>query len=178
MQFSPGVGQVRQTLAKLEGADKHRRDDVRQHRRLGIPGGLVERLAALAVATQILDIIEIAADCDVAIGDVAPLYFELGRGLRLDWIRTKIEDLHVEGRWPAAARATLREHLARQQNALVRSILAHRGRQSPRDALTDWLVKSKDEVARAQENLKDMDASGEIDFATLSVAIREIERLT
>ncbi|MEE9571098.1 MAG: hypothetical protein V3W02_05300, partial [Gammaproteobacteria bacterium] len=177
-QFSPGVGQVRQSLARLEGADGNRRKDVGQLKGLGIPVGLAERLAALAVATQTLDIIEIADDCKVAIGDVAPLYFELGRGLRLDWIRAKIEKLHVEGRWPATARATLRENLAQQQNALIRSILAQRGRRTPRDALTEWLVESKDEIARARQNLKDMDASGVIDFATLSVAIREIERLT
>ena len=145
---------------------------------MGIPGGLVERLAALAIATQTLDIIEIADASKVSIGDVVPLYFELGRGLRLDWIRTKIEALQVEGRWPARARATLREQLAQQQNALVQSILAQRGRQTPKDALTEWLVESKDEIARARQNLKDMDASGVIDFATLSVAIREIERLT
>ena len=62
--------------------------------------------------------------------------------------------------------------------ALVQSILARRGRRTPRDALTEWLVESKDEIARVRKNLKDMDAPGDIDFATLSVAIREIERLT
>jgi NAD-specific glutamate dehydrogenase len=35
-----------------------------------------------------------------------------------------------------------------------------------------------DEIARVRQNLKDMDTPGDIDFATLSVAIREIERLT
>ncbi len=178
VRFSPGVGQVRRSLAQLEGADGHRRNDVTEHQRMGIPGRLVERLAALAIATQTLDIIEIADASKVTIADVVPLYFELGRGLRLDWIRTKIEALHVEGRWPARARATLREQLAQQQNALVQSILAQRGRQTPQDALTEWLVESKDEVARVRQNLEDMDASGDIDFATLSVAIREIERLT
>ncbi len=145
---------------------------------MGIPGDLVERLATLAIATQTLDIIEIAGASKVSVGDVVPLYFELGRGLRLDWIRTKIEALHVEGRWPARARATLREQLAQQQNALVQSILAQRGRRTPQDALTEWLVESNNEISRARQNLKDMDASGDIDFATLSVAIREIERLT
>jgi glutamate dehydrogenase len=178
VRFSPGVGQVRQSLTRLEGTDGHRRNDVTEHQRMGIPGGLVERLAALAIATQTLDIIEIADASRVSIGDVVPLYFELGRGLRLDWIRTKIEALQVEGRWPARARATLREQLAQQQNALVQSILAQRGRQTPKDALTEWLVESKDEIARARQNLEDMGASGVFDFATLSVAIREIERLT
>ncbi len=177
-RFSPGVGQVRQSLVQLESADGRRRGEVTELQRMGIPGGLVERLAALAIATQTLDIIEIAGGSKVSIGDVVPLYFELGRGLRLDWIRTKIEALHVEGRWPARARATLREKLAQQQNALVHSILTQRGHQTPQDALAEWLVESKDKIARARQNLKDMEASGDIDFATLSVAIREIERLT
>jgi NAD-specific glutamate dehydrogenase len=39
-------------------------------------------------------------------------------------------------------------------------------------------MASKDGIGRARQNLKDMETSGVADFATLSVAIREIERLT
>ncbi len=177
-RFSSGVRQVQKSMLQLGGATGSQRESLGQLARLGIPGGVSERLAALTVATQTLDIIDIAADSKVAVSDVAPLYFELGRGLRLQWIRDKIEGLHVEGRWPATARATLREHLAQQQNALIRSILAQRGKRSPREALTEWLLASKDGIGRARQNLKDMETSGVADFATLSVAIREIERLT
>jgi len=177
-RFSTGVGQVQKSMLQLDGRTDPQRKNLGQLKRLGIPGSVSKRLAALTVATQTLDIIDIAADSKVAVSDVAPLYFELGRGLRLRWIRDKIEGLHVEGRWPATARATLRENLAQQQNALIRSILARRGKRSPREALTEWLLASKDRIGRARQNLKDMETSGVADFATLSVAIREIERLT
>ena len=105
------------------------------------------------------------------------VYFELGKVLRLDWIRLNIEGLKVDGRWPATARATLREHLAQRQNSLIRSILSRGSNGSPNSALAAWLNASKDEISRVQQNLKDMEASDVVDFATLSVAIREIERL-
>jgi glutamate dehydrogenase len=177
-RFRPGVKQADRVLSQSGSSVAKHLEDIPQLQRLGVPKGLAERLTAMAVSTQMLDIIEIASECKIRVATVAPLYFELGRGLRLRWIREKIEGLQVEGRWPATARATLREHMAQQQNALVRSILAQRGKRSPTDALTEWLNESKEDISRAQRNLKDMETSGVYDFATLSVAIREIERLT
>jgi len=177
-QFSAGVKRVRGSLAKQDHVGNDDRYDAPQLKRLGVPVTLARQLEPLVLATQTLEIIEIATELQVDVTDVATLYFELGKVLRLDWIRASIEGLKVDGRWPATARATLREHLAQRQNALIRSILSRDSRRSPSAELAEWLDASKDKISRVRQNLNDMEASDVVDFATLSVAIREIERLT
>ncbi len=176
-RFGSGFSEARRGLLSLDQSSEGRLEDSTQLQRLGVPDRIAEPLAALAAATQLLDIIEIASDCEVSKAQVATIYFKLGQELRLDWIRTKIETLQVDGRWPATARATLREHLSQQQNNMVRAILRRRGDKSPRAALASWITKSQDDIERALKILKDMESSGVLDFATLSVALREIDRL-
>jgi glutamate dehydrogenase len=127
--------------------------------------------------TQALDIVEVAVDGKLEVETVARLYFELGRGLRLDWIRDQIELLEVEGRLRAMARATLRETLAQEQRSLVEKVLTRAGRSDPYDTLVEWLRETKAQITRTQRALDDMRASGQLDFATLSVALKEIGRL-
>jgi glutamate dehydrogenase len=176
----PGIGLIAQRVFSLESVAGERR--LRKHlERLtaaGVDPDLAQRMVALTVMTQSLDIIEVARDCGLDVAEAAQLYFELSRGLRIGRIRHAIEGLEVQGRWRAIARATLRENLAAQQSAVLRKIVAGRGRCGPRDALAAWLAESKDEIRRVRGIWADMEAAGPLDFATLSVAIREIERLT
>ena len=144
---------------------------------MGIDPALAHKVAALAVLTQTLDIIEVADRQGVEVTETARLYFGLGQGLELNWIRQAIEALAVDGRWQAVARDTLRQSLARQQSAVLAKILGRRSEHSPREALTNWLEKNSKEIARIRQVIQDMRASEATDFATLSVAIREIERL-
>jgi NAD-specific glutamate dehydrogenase len=75
------------------------------------------------------------------------------------------------------ARATLRETLAQEQRALLRSALSGRGESDPREALAIWLVRSKLKVERVQRALDDMQGTDPMDFAMLSVALKEVGRL-
>jgi len=178
-RMRPGVSRLIGSLATvLSGHTKKRfENDTRQFEDLGLPRPISQQIASLSVMTQILDIVELAEERGLKVKDSAQLYFDLGRGLRLDWIRDQIEELTVEGRWRAIARATLRETLAEKQRALVRCVLDHRQRKDPRSALSAWLSDTKDEIARTQRTLDDMMSTGQMDFATLSVALKEVNRL-
>jgi glutamate dehydrogenase len=105
------------------------------------------------------------------------VYFELAKELRLDWIREQIEGLKVQGRWRAMARATLRETLAQEQRALLRSALGGGRGRDPHEALAAWLTRSAPKVERVQRVLDDIQAADQIDFAILSVALKEVARL-
>lgn len=144
---------------------------------LGVPERLGERIAALRLMTPVLDIAEVSRDLEIEPLTVAGIYFELGRGLRLDWIREQIEELAVEGHWRAMARGTLRETLGREQRALLHGILRKAGRDDHRSALAEWLADHNTEITRLKRTLDEMQASGQMDFATLSIALREISRL-
>jgi glutamate dehydrogenase len=178
-RLQPGVTRLLGALPDvLSGRSRSRFEaDLRQFESLGLPAAVGRRIAGLNVMTQALDIVEVAVDGKLEVETVARLYFELGRGLRLDWIRDQIELLEVEGRWRAMARATLRETLAQEQRSLVEKVLTRAGRSDPYDTLVEWLRESKAQITRTQRALDDMRASGQLDFATLSVALKEIGRL-
>ena len=178
-RMQSGVAKLLVALPKVLGGRAKKRFDaeVRQFEGLGLPLTIATKVAAFKVMTQMLDIVELAGARKLPVETVAKLYFDLGRGLRLDWIREQIEMLKVEGRWRATARASLRETLAQEQRALVETVLKGAGKRDSDDALATWLDESKAQISRTQRALDDMRTSGEIDFATLSVALKEIGRL-
>jgi glutamate dehydrogenase len=144
---------------------------------VGVPEALAERIASLRLFTQVLDVASLAHELGIDPLTVARLHFELGRGLRLDWIREQIEELHVEGHWSAMARGTLRETLGREQRDLLKTALKRAERGNHRAALAEWLAASNTGITRLKRTLDEMQASGEMDFATLSIALKEISRL-
>ena len=176
----PGATQL---LAKLDSvlgasAQRRRQSDVDQYVALGVPGNLAQSMANLSLLTAVLDIVEVAHAFKLPPLQVGGLYFELGRGLKLDWIREQIETLTASGRWQALARATLRETLNEEQRGLLRQLLAQRGDNTPKEALTGWLAANRTQIHRVRQALRDMETAGERDFATLSVALNEIRRLS
>lgn len=177
--LGPGIQSLSAKLGKcLKGsAQKNHDRNVQQYLELGLPPALANQVAALDAVPAILDIVEMATQLSLGVETIAKLYFELGRGLRLDWIRNQIEALAVDGRWRAVARSTLRETLLEQQRTLLTNILEARGTDTPQAALADWLTESKDSIHRLKQALKDMQTAGEVDFATLSVALNEVRRL-
>ncbi|NNC63450.1 MAG: NAD-glutamate dehydrogenase, partial [Gammaproteobacteria bacterium] len=178
-KMRPMADAVTGQILELEApaSRKRLRSDTEQLVAMGVSPELARKLAALSVLPQTLDIIEIAEHQGLDVGTIARLYFGLGQGLEIKWIRQEIEDLTVEGRWQAVARDTLRQNLARQHCAVLGKILSARGSQRPRDALVSWLEARSADIARVRQIVHDMRASEGADFATLSVAIREIERL-
>jgi glutamate dehydrogenase len=151
--------------------------DLENFEALGLPPRLGARVSSLRLLPQMLDIADLSAEFKLEPATAARLHFELGRGLWLDWIREQIEGLKVEGHWRALARGSLRESLAREQRTLLGGIL-RRARGGDYDgALATWLASSHARIQRLKRTLDEMQAAGETDFATLSIALKEIGRL-
>jgi glutamate dehydrogenase len=151
--------------------------EVQSFESLGLPHRLGQRIAGLSLMTQVLNIAELGKTLAIDPLTVARLHFELGRGLRLDWIREQIENLQVEGHWRAMARGTLRETLGREQSALLGKILKRASSGDYRTALAGWLAEKNASITRLKRTLDEMQSSGPMDFATLSIALKEIGRL-
>jgi len=178
-RMRPGAETIASTLPELETPAGRERlqQQVRKLKTTGVSAKFASKLAALSVLTQTLDILTIAKNTTLDVGETASLYFEFADALEINWIRQEIENLVVEGRWQAVARDTLRQNLARQQSIVLERILKSRRRQAPRAALAGWLEKRREAIARICQIVQDMRAQDGADFATVSVAIREIERL-
>jgi len=179
-RFRPGVAEAFAALPSLVAgrSEEHYAQDAQQLENVGVPEPVARQIAALSVVTQTFDVIELAREFRLPVPDVGRVYFALAKELKLDLVRDQIERLEVQGRWRAMARATLRETLAQEQRALLRSALGASGASSDAGAaLAAWLDKRGTDIARVQRRLDDMQMSGTMDFATLSVALKEVHRL-
>ena len=145
---------------------------------LGLPEDLAARMAGLPSSYPGFDIVQVAHNTGADVEQVAAVYYRLGAGLKLDWLREQIEHLSVEGRWQAMARNSLRDNLYELNRTLAAEIVAREGFGSPADAVGEWLEQHVDRIRRAQNTLEDMRVAGQPDFPTLSVALQEIRKLT
>jgi glutamate dehydrogenase len=174
----PGLRQLRNALPQLlRGVAKTHFDKARKQTSIQLPEAIAARVALFDALTSGPDIVDVSAASKMTIGDVATLYFALGDELGLDWLRTQIASLHVDGRWQAIARATLRDQLYALQRALCRQVLGTKAKQSPQVALASWLGRRSDDLGFVKQTLADMRSLPIADFATLSVALQSLRKL-
>jgi len=178
-ELKPAVGSLLGRLdTLLKGAPRRRlRGTVAEYEQLGVRPALAERVAALTAAVDILDVIDLAAECGRDIDFVARTYLEIGRGLNLAWLRAEVENLAVRGRWHAAARRQLRVELQQAHRDITARQLRDRTAGSPDGLVMKWLADCGVEIKRTKSMLLDIKSRESIDFATLSVAVRELRQL-
>ncbi len=180
-RLKPDVSKVRKDLhRRLVGGERERFDEaVHLYEDIGVPTPVARKMAGLNTMYAVLDIVEVAQEHNRDVQMVAGLYFQVGHGLKLDWIRDQIEILQVEGRWQAVARGTLRENLYSLHRELTSQLVHITGEEeSPGDLVLEWLDDHKAQVSHFMRTMQDMRAAGAMDFPTLSVALQEIRKLT
>jgi glutamate dehydrogenase len=178
--LGPGIGELVEELhGLLQGDDLlHFDSTCEQYTELGVPLNVARRVAGLNFLYAAMDIVEVAAQSGTDVTFVASVYFHLGSGLELDWSRDQIERLRVSGHWQAVARGTLRENLFALQRELAAQVITARNGDDSAQAVVDaWLESHSAEVAHSHQLLSDMASVGDLDFATLSVALQEIRKL-
>src|SRR5439155_16287444 len=97
-------------------------------------------IAGLANMFSILDVVEIADQCDAPLREVAAVHFLLGSRLQLHWLRDRIGELPRDDRWRALARAALRDDLYGIHRELTAAVLnaSERGA-DPERAVEAWV---------------------------------------
>lgn len=143
----------------------------------GAPEQLASRVAALEPLHAALDMVEVADGRRVPVQFAARTYSELGERLGLSWLRQQINSLAVDGHWQVVARETLRENLYALQRQLTAAALAEKGTK-PADRLERWLIRRSGEVDYLKRVMVDMRTSATPDFATLSVALQSVRRMS
>lgn len=140
-----------------------------------MPESLAARIALLEFILPALDVVETAAQRNMAVEEVASVYFRLGDLLHLKWLRDQLESLPVKGQWHAHARAILRDELFSRHNQLVDTVLREAGRS--KDAVATWLAKHEARVNPVISFMNEMSDLPEMDYATLSVAVRSLGQM-
>jgi glutamate dehydrogenase len=178
--FEPGVRELRLLIPELISEDRRSALErtVRRHVDVGVPEELARSVRTSPDLVAALDITSVARATERPVGEVGAVHFALDEYLRLDWLRGRILNLPRDDRWPALARAALREDLHVVHSAITAEIMRTSWPGSDgREQVRDWIARIDAAARRCVRLLDEIAASGRSDLATVSVALREIRTL-
>jgi len=145
----------------------------------GAPDDLAYRVAAGLYRYSFLDIIDIADITEIEPAEVADTYFALMDRLGTDGLLTAVSQLPRNDRWHALARLAIRDDIYASLRSLCFDVLAvGEPDENGEEKIAEWEHTSASRVERARRTLNEIYESGEKDLATLSVAARQIRRMT
>ena len=177
--FSEGVARVSDALPQMLSEEQiahanHMRDALVAD---GIGQELASEVSWYPELDVALDVVAVASAREIPVEEAAPVYFELGHVLGLDWLKSRVVDLPRDNRWQALARAALRDDVyARQRGLTANALGVDDGDAAERVAR--WIEHNNSAVVRCQDILTDLrSGAGAPDFAMLSVAMGEIRAL-
>ncbi len=178
--LEPGVRELTPLIPALISEDRRTALDrtVRGHVDVGVPEALARAVRTSPDLISALDITSVARSTGRPVGEVAAVHFALGEHLRLDWLRSRILDLPRDERWPALARAALREDLHVVHSAITAEVIRDSWPGSDgHEQVRDWIATTDVAARRCLRLLDEIAAAGRSDLATVSVALREIRTL-
>ncbi|OMC08690.1 NAD-glutamate dehydrogenase [Mycobacterium sp. SP-6446] len=145
----------------------------------GAPKDLAYRVAAGLYRYSLLDIIDIADITEMDSAEVADTYFALMDRLGTDSLLTAVSELPRRDRWHSLARLAIRDDIYASLRSLCFDVLAvGEPDESGEEKIGEWEHISASRVERARRTLTEIQESGAKDLATLSVAARQIRRMT
>ncbi|WP_201315861.1 NAD-glutamate dehydrogenase domain-containing protein [Dyella sp. EPa41] len=143
---------------------------------LGLPTELSLRMARIPELRAMLDIVEVAQQSGQPIGQVAGVFYELGESLDLEWLRSQIEALPVEGAWHAQARGSLLDELNHQHRALALQVLSMTGGSKDISPVQAWLQRDDATLKYTRTMLAEI-LTQNADYPIASVAVRRLAQL-
>ena len=145
----------------------------------GAPEDLAYMVASGLYRFSLLDIIDIGDINDIDAAEVADTYFALMDRLGTDGLLTAVSGLARKDRWHSLARLAIRDDIYASLRSLCFDVLAvGEPDESGEEKIAEWEHLSASRVERARRTLIEIQESGEKDLATLSVAARQIRRMT
>jgi len=147
------------------------------YQELGASEALANKMSSLLLTRAALDIADLAEVYKRDVMETAKLYAAFNEHLSLFLLHVGAEDLRVSGRWQAIARNNLREEFYQIRREHAARFLKKRSKQDVSVAAGKWLQENQPEVKEFRDMLEEMKLRGALDFATLSVAARELRDL-
>jgi glutamate dehydrogenase len=145
----------------------------------GAPKELAYIVAAGLYRYSLLDIIDVGDITEIDAAEVADTYFALMDRLGTDSLLTAVSELPRKDRWHSLARLAIRDDIYSSLRSLCFDVLAvGEPDESGEEKIAEWEHISASRVERARSTLSEIRESGATDLATLSVAARQIRRMT
>ncbi|MGC4932513.1 NAD-glutamate dehydrogenase [Gordonia sp. DT30] len=151
---------------------RHRAD---HYRSCGVASDLAHDVATSLHRFCLLDIIDAAEISDRDPVEVGELYFGVVQHFGLEELLTAVSELKYGDRWHALARLALRDDMHGALRAMTLKILEGSEPDEPAaQQIDEWEGAHSSRLARVRSMLAEIEKSGNIDLATLSVAARQL----
>ena len=179
-KFGDGINELRSlipdSLAKPNKASYRSRCNY--FAKDGAPEKLAATVASVVPLSSSFDILDIANTSGAKIKLITSLYFHLGDFLKLQWLREQISLLDVNSHWHILAKSALSSDIHYRQRHLCAEILETAGKSSsPEEIVSVWAAVSEERLTIYRQRLKEIMASSQVDYAMLSLAVNEVQKL-
>jgi len=173
-ELFPQVAQVEKIKASLHSeATKHAADKLSTHlQENGVPKALAETVANLEIMESAFDIIAVSLKSKLPMARVGKLYFELGKQLRLGWLRRSASQISGVSHWERLALQALVGDVYDEQRRLTINALAQ-GKSEPQA----WAERNREHIVRIHSFIDDLKTGDTIDLPRLTVALKHIRAL-
>ena len=173
-QYKPQVDLMRAHLDDyVQGGDLTRLQSLLERAEAwGVPQNLGRRWSELFEAFALLDVAKIAAQAKAPMADVAAVYYTVYDRFAVDNLLERITLLPRKDRWQALARAALRDDLYSTVADMTTAILAATEPGDAMERLLAWEALNAEQLGRARSVFEEVNALGQDDMASLSVAMR------
>ena len=139
---------------------------------------LAAEVAAVVPLSSSFDIVDIHNTSGTDLKLITNLYFHLGDFLDLQWLREQIGLLDVDSHWHILAKSALRLDIHYRQRHLCAEILEGAGKRKSADEIVNaWAENSEERLTLYRQRLKEIMASSHVDYAMLSLAVNEVQKL-
>jgi glutamate dehydrogenase len=127
-------------------------------------------VAELELLGGAFDVIEVAAELNREVADVAANYFAAGARFGLDWLRSVSREVKPADHWERIALGRLMANLRSQQSAIGAAALALKGAKPGAESIAKWAGENAGIAERADRLIAELRASGPLSVAKLAVA--------
>ena len=178
-QYKPQVDLLRANLVDyVQGGDlKRLRLLLERAEGWGLPGSLGRRWSELFEAFVLLDVAKIAARERAPMADVAAVYYTVYDRFEVDDLLERITRLPRKDRWQALARAALRDDLYSTTADIATTVLETTATGDAEERVAAWLALNQEQLDRVRSVFEEVNALGQDDMASLSVAMRQLRSI-
>lgn len=142
----------------------------------GVPESLARQIAGLEVMASAGDVVMVANEHNLPVEVVGRIYFELGAGMRLGWLRRCAMRLLSDGYWDQLAiHSVIRELYMQQRRLTADAVMHYCAEKGCEDAFESWYKKHQKKLKRYYHFIDDLKAEEALNLSMLIVAVRKIE---
>jgi glutamate dehydrogenase len=153
-------------------------EKITQYRKANVPENLAENIATLTSRFVCLDIVAVKEGNKRSLEEVAAVYFELGRQLRLGWLNGKVSKLPRVNFWQSLARSAIRDDFHAECRTLTNDVMKHGIESSSAEEIVEaWCEHNRVAVERYQKLVQRIEASSGIELEKMAVVLKELHAI-